>query len=83
LSAAIILRGQIRRDLWARRASLNIGACVLVIVAVVVSRGWVTNNAIFWPFIYLSVLAPIIIAFWLLRQPRETNDETVQNETLT
>ena len=83
LSAAIILRGQIRRDLWTRRASLNIGACVLVIVAVVVSRGWVTNNANLWPFIHLSVLAPIIIAFWLLRQPRETNDETMQNEALT
>ena len=82
LSAAIILRGQIRRDLWTRRASLNIGACVLVIVAVVVSRGWVTNNANLWPFIHLSVLAPIIIAFWLLRQPRKTNDETVQNEAL-
>ena len=83
LSAAIILRGQIRRDLWTRRASLNIGACVLVIVAVVVSRGWVTNNANLWPFIHLSVLAPIIIAFWLLRQPRETIDETEQNEALT
>ena len=83
LSAAIILQGQIRRDLWTRRASLNIGACVLVIVAVVVSRGWVTNNANLWPFIHLSVLAPIIIAFWLLRQPRETIDETVQNEALT
>ena len=82
LSAAIILRGQIRRDLWTRRASLNIGACVLVIIAVVVSRGWVTNNANLWPFIHLSVFAPIIIAFWLLRQPRKTNDETVQNEAL-
>ena len=83
LSAAIILRGQIRRDLWTRRAILNIGACVLVIVTVVVSRGWVTNNANLWPFIHLSVLAPIIIAFWLLRQPRETIDETEQNEALT
>ena len=83
LSAAIILRGQIRRDLWTRRASLNIGGCVLVIIAVVISRGWVTNNANLWPFIHLSVLAPIIIAFWLLRQPRETIDETVQNEALT
>ena len=83
LSAAIILRGQIRRDLWTRRASLNIGACVLVIVAVVVSRSWVTNNANLWPFIHLSVLAPIIIAFWLLRQPRETIDEIEQNEALT
>jgi lipopolysaccharide export system permease protein len=83
LSAAIILRGQIRRDLRTRRASLNIGGCVLVIIAVVISRGWVTNNANLWPFIHLSVLAPIIIAFWLLRQPREMIDETVQNEALT
>jgi hypothetical protein len=50
---------------------------------VVVSRGWVTNNANLWPFIHLSVLAPIIIAIWLLRQPRETIDETEQNEALT
>ena len=83
LSAAIILRGQIRRDLWTKRASLNIGSCVLVIIAVVVSRGWVTNNASLWPLIHLSVLAPIIIAFWLLHQPRETIDTTVQNEALT
>ena len=82
LSAAIILRGQIRRDLWTKRASLNIGSCVLVIIAVVVSRGWVTNNASLWPLIHLSVLAPIIIAFWLLHQPRETIDTTVQNEAL-
>jgi lipopolysaccharide export system permease protein len=83
LSTAIILRGQIRRDLWTRRASLNIGACVLVIIAVVVSRGWVTHNANFWPFIHLSVLAPIVIAFRLLRQPRDTIDAPVQNESLT
>ena len=83
LSAAIILRGQIRRDLWTRRASLNIGACVLVIITVVVSRGWVTNNANLWPFIHLSVLAPIVIAFWLLRQPRDTIDSTAQKEALT
>jgi lipopolysaccharide export system permease protein len=83
LSAAIILCGQIRRDLWTRRASLNIGACVLVIIAVVVSRGWVTNNANLWPFIHLSVFAPIIIAFCLLRQPRKTIDATGQKEALT
>ena len=83
LSAAIILRGQIRRDLWTRRASLNIGACVLVIIAVVVSRGWVTNNANLWPFIHLSVLTPTIFAFWLLRQSRETIDATGQKEALT
>ena len=83
LSAAIILRGQIRRDLWTRRASLNIGACVLVIIAVVISRGWVTNNANLWPFIHLSVLAPIVIAFWLLHQPHDTIDAPVQKEVLT
>ena len=83
LSAAIILRGQIRRDLWTRRANLNISACVLVIIAVVVSRGWVTNNANLWPFVHLSVLAPIIIAFWLLRQPSETIDAAEQKEVLT
>jgi lipopolysaccharide export system permease protein len=80
LSTAIILRGQIRRDLWTRRACLNISACVLVIIGVVVSRGWVTNNVNLWPLIHLSVLAPMIIAFWLLRQPRETIDATVQKE---
>ena len=83
LSAAIILRGQIRRDLWTRRANLNIGACVLVIIAVVVSRGWTTNNANLWPFIHLSVFTPIIIAFWLLRQPREVIDAAVQKGALT
>ena len=83
LSAAIILRGQIRRDLWTRRASLNIGGCVLVIIAVVISRGLVTNNANLWPFIHLSVLSTIIIAFLLLLQPRETIDATGQNEALT
>ena len=83
LSAAIILRGQIRRDLWTRRASLNIGACVLVIITLVVSRSWVTNNANLWPFIHLSVLAPIVISFWLLRQPRDTIDSTAQKEALT
>ena len=83
LSAAIILRGQIRRDLWTRRASLNISACVFVIITVVASRGWVTNNANLWPFIHLSVLAPIVIAFWLLCQPRNTIDSTPQKEVLT
>jgi hypothetical protein len=45
----------------------------------VVSRGWVTNNANLWPLIHLSVFAPIIIAFWLLRSaqshPHSSADE--------
>lgn len=79
LSAAIILRGQIRRDLWTRRASMNIGACVLVIIAVVVTRGWVTNNASLWPFIHLSVFVPIILAIWLLRST-QTNSSSPLHE---
>ncbi len=79
LSAAIILRGQIRRDLWTRRASMNIGACVLVIIAVVVTRGWVTNNASLWPFIHLSVFVPIILAIWLLR-PTQTDSSSPLHE---
>ena len=67
LSAAIILRGQIRRDLWGRRATTNILACVLVIIMVVISRGLVTNNANLWPLLHLSVLVPIILSLWFLR----------------
>jgi hypothetical protein len=54
-----------------------------VIIAVVASRGWVTNNANLWPFIHLSVLAPIVISFWLLRQPHDTIDAPVKKEALT
>ena len=67
LSAAIILRGQIRRDLWGRRASTNILACVLVIIIVVISRGLVTNNAKLWPLLHLSVFIPIMFSIWFLR----------------
>ena len=42
-----------------------------------------TNNANLWPFIHLSVLAPIVFAFWLLRQPHDTIDAPVQKEALT
>ncbi|MDC3234926.1 LptF/LptG family permease [Candidatus Puniceispirillum sp.] len=66
LSAAIILRGQIRRDLWGRRASTNILACVFVIIMVVISRGLVTNNANLWPLLHLSVLIPIMLSIWFL-----------------
>ena len=66
LSAAIILRGQIRRDLWGRRACTNILACVSVIILVVISRGLTTNNANLWPLLHISVFTPIIISIWLL-----------------
>ena len=79
LSAAIILRRQIRRDLWPRRANTNIASCFLVIIAVIVTRGWVTNNTSLWPFIHLSVFVPIVLALWLLRSaqsgPHSSVDE--------
>ena len=67
LSAAIILRGQVRRDLWGRRASTNICACVFVIIMVVIARSLITSNASLWPLIHVSVLLPILISLWLLR----------------
>lgn len=75
LSSAIILRGQIRRDLWGSRACTNIFACVVIIILVVISRGLITNNASLWPLIYLSILAPLAISLWLLRSsyhPKKT-----------
>ena len=67
LSSAIILRGQIRRDLWGRRACANIFACVFVIIMVVISRSLTTDNATLWPLIYLSILIPLFVSFWLLK----------------
>ena len=67
LSSAIILRGQIRRDLWSRRAILNISFCVLTIIALVVARGMTTKNPSLWPLIHFSVLVPSLVSVWLLR----------------
>ena len=67
LPAAIILRGQIRRDLWSRRAFTNISACILVIIFLVMARSTVSNNVGLWPLLYLSVAVPIGAGFWLLR----------------
>ena len=70
LAAALILRGQIRRDLWSRRVMLNVSACVLVIVCVVMTRGWTSNQAAFWPMIYLSIAIPIGFSGWQLISPK-------------
>ena len=70
LSAALILRGQIRRDLWSKRVMANVSACVLVIICVVISRGWTSNQAALWPFIYLSIITPIGVAAWYLISPK-------------
>ena len=70
LSAAMILKGQIRRDLWSKRVMANVSACVLVIICVVMTRGWTSNQAVFWPLIYLSILTPIGFASWQLSSPK-------------
>ena len=70
LSAALILRGQIRRDLWSKRVMANVSACLLVIICVVITRGWTSNQAALWPLIHLSVLTPIGIACWYLVSPK-------------
>ncbi len=83
LSSAVILRGQIRRDLWGRRACTNIFSCVFVIIMVVISRGLITSNAALWPLIYLSVLVPLAISFWLLRPRYYSEKPLSQSELLT
>jgi lipopolysaccharide export system permease protein len=83
LSAAIILRGQIRRDLWARRACTNILACVLVIILVVISRGLTTNNASLWPLLHISVVIPIITSIWLLRSGDISKKKPIANGVFT
>ena len=70
LSAAMILKGQIRRDLWSKRVMANVGACVLVIICVVMTRGWTSNQAAFWPLIYLSIVIPIGFSSWHLISPK-------------
>ena len=72
LSSALILRGQLRRDLWSRRAFTNVTACVFVIILMVISRGWTINNASLWPAIHFSVLMPIALASWLLIGPKKS-----------
>ena len=82
LSSAIILSGQIRRDLWGQRACINISACVFIIILVVISRGLTTNNATLWPLIYLSILVPLVISLWLLWSSYFTKKTLPPNEIL-
>ena len=70
LSAALILRGQLRRELWSKRVFVNVSACVFVIICVVITRGWTSNNATLWPLIHLSILTPLGVASWLLISPK-------------
>jgi lipopolysaccharide export system permease protein len=69
LSASVILRGQIRRDLWSRRAVTNISGCIAVIIGVVLARSLTSNNSEMWPLIHASVIIPIAISIWIIRTP--------------
>ena len=80
LSTAIILQGQIRRDLWARRACTNILACVLAVIMLVISRGLATNNISLWPLLHISVFTPIIISIWLLHSGNIAKKTQLANE---
>ena len=77
LSSAIILRGQIRRDLWSRRAILNISLCVLTIIALVTTRGMTAQNPSLWPLIYFSVVVPSLVGLWLLRPKSISETEVI------
>ena len=75
LSSSLILRGQIRRDIWSKRVITNVSACMLVIISVVVARSWTSSQAALWPLIYLSIFVPIVISGWHLKAPRVTASE--------
>ena len=49
----------------------NVSACVLVIICVVMARGWTSNQPPFWPLIYLSIVIPIVFASWHLISPKK------------
>ena len=49
---------------------LNVSACVLVIICVVMTRGWTSNQAAFWPMIYLSIAIPSGFSGWQLISPK-------------
>jgi len=66
MTTSIMLFGQIRRDLWLRRALLNIGLGIGLIVFLITSRSISVTAAQFIPLIYVSVGAPILLSLWSL-----------------
>ncbi len=63
---AITLRGQIRSELWGRRAFANIVFGIGTIIVLVMSRSVVTSSPLFAPLLYASVIFPIMICLWSL-----------------
>ena len=61
LATALTLRGQIRRDLWWRRAFVNIVIGIGTIIVLVMSRSIATSTPQFVPLLYASVIVPMVI----------------------
>ncbi len=66
MTTSIMLYGQIRRDLWLRRAALNICLGIGLIVFLVTSRSISVTAPHFIPLIYVSVGMPIVLSLWSL-----------------
>ena len=66
MTTSIMLYGQIRRDLWLRRAILNICLGIGLIVFLVTSRSISVTTPLFIPLIYVSVAMPIVLSLWSL-----------------
>ena len=71
IATAITLRGQIRRDLWGRRASANIVAGIGLIILLVMSRSIASSTPQFIPLLYASILVPVTMCLWSLHVTRE------------
>ncbi len=65
-ATAIMLRGQIRGDLWGRRAAANIICGIGAIIVLVMSRSLVTSSPELFPVMYACVLIPIGTCLWSL-----------------
>lgn len=61
IATAFTLRGQIRRDLWWRRAFVNIVIGIGTIIVLVMSRSIATSTPQFVPLLYASVIVPMVI----------------------
>lgn len=66
IATAITLRGQIRSDLWGRRAFANIVVGIGTIIILVMSRSVATASPLFAPLLYASVFFPIMVCLWSL-----------------
>ena len=70
IATALTLRGQIRRDLWERRAFANIVVGIGMIILLVMSRSIATSMPQFIPLVYGSILIPVAVCLWSLSATR-------------